>query len=103
MKLAFILDRIATKESVAVTQDELGKRLWELSQRWKKDPAEVRKTFDAQGLWPSVISNIRQEKMIAWLLAAAVIEEAAIPADPQPISAATSQQGQRSQRVTGKK
>ncbi|MBI3996878.1 MAG: hypothetical protein HY352_04395 [Candidatus Omnitrophica bacterium] len=102
VKLAFILDRIATKESVTVTQDELVKRLWDLSQRWKKDPAEVRKMFDAQGLWPSVISNIRQEKTMAWLLAAAVIEEASIPADPQPTSA-IGQQGQRSQHITGKK
>lgn len=79
VKLAFILDRIATKESVTVTQDELVKRLWELSQRWKKDPAEVRKMFDAQGLWPSVISNIRQEKTMAWLLAAAMVTDAPAP------------------------
>jgi len=73
VKLAFILDRIAAQESVAVTQDELVQRLWQLAQRWKKDPAQVRQFFDAQGLWPSVVSAIRQEKTIAVLLSAAEI------------------------------
>ena len=74
VKLGFILDRIAEQESVTVTQDELVKRLWQLSQRWKKDPVEVRKLFDAQGLWPSVVSSIRQEKTMTLLLSAAQIK-----------------------------
>ena len=74
VKLGFILDRIADAESVAVTQDELVGRLWQLSQRWKKDPAQVRKIFDAEGLWPSVVSAVRQEKTIQLLLSAAVID-----------------------------
>jgi FKBP-type peptidyl-prolyl cis-trans isomerase (trigger factor) len=74
VKLMFLLDRIAAAESVNVTQDELVGRLWQLSQRWKKDPAEVRKIFDAQGLWPSVVSTLRQEKTMTWLLSAAVID-----------------------------
>ena len=73
VRLAFVLERIAAKESVAVTEDELVGRLWQLSQRWKKDPAEVRKIFDAQGLWSSVVSALRQEKTIALLLSAASI------------------------------
>ena len=77
VKLSFILNRIAEHESLQATQDELVKRLWQLSQRWKKDPAEVRKLFDAQGLWPSVVSSIRQEKTIAFLLSAAQITEGA--------------------------
>lgn len=80
VKLGFILDRIAGKESVAVTQDEIVARLWRVAQRWKKDPAEVRKIFDAQGLWPSVVSSIRHEKITAWLLGAAVITNGAAAA-----------------------
>lgn len=76
VKLGFIFERIADAESVTVTQDEIVGRLWELSQRWKKDPAEVRRYFDAQGLWPSVISTIRQEKTVALILAAASINGA---------------------------
>ena len=71
VKLGFILDRIADAETVTVTQDEIVKRLWELARRWKKDPADVRKIFDAQELWPSVVSAIRQEKTTALLMAAA--------------------------------
>ena len=77
VKLGFILDRIAQQESISVTQDELVKRLWQLAQRWKKDPAEVRALFDAQGLWPSVVSAIRQEKTIAWLESAAAVTPSA--------------------------
>lgn len=83
VKLLFILDRIAAAESVTVSQDELVGRLWQLSQRWKKDPAEVRKIFDAQGLWPSVVSTIRQEKTVNWLLSAATIDNGT-PVTHQP-------------------
>jgi FKBP-type peptidyl-prolyl cis-trans isomerase (trigger factor) len=76
VKLGFILDRIADQESVSVTQDELVGKLWQFARRWKKDPAEVRQTFDAQGLWPSVASSLRQEKTVAWLLSVAAIEDA---------------------------
>jgi len=73
VKLGFILDRIATQEAVDVTQQELVGRLWDLARRWQKDPAEVRQLLDAQGLWPSVVSTIRQEKTVALLLSAAKI------------------------------
>ncbi|PIQ84352.1 MAG: hypothetical protein COV75_02665 [Candidatus Omnitrophica bacterium CG11_big_fil_rev_8_21_14_0_20_63_9] len=82
VKLGFLLDRIAEQESISVTQDELVARLWQLSQRWKKDPAEVRKFFDSHDLWPSVVSTIRQEKTITWLLSAASIEDGAAVAAP---------------------
>jgi trigger factor len=62
VKLGFILERVAEQERVTVTQDELVGRLWQLAQRWGKDPAEVRRIFDAQGLWPSVVSTLRQAK-----------------------------------------
>ena len=74
VKLTFILDRIAAQEAVTVTQDELVGRMWQLAQRSKKDPAEMRKLFDERGLWPSVVSAIRQEKTVALLLAAASIQ-----------------------------
>jgi trigger factor len=103
VKLSFILDRIADEEKIRVAQDELVKRLWELSRRWKKDPAEVRKLFDAEELWPSVVSSIRQEKTIAMLLKHAAIkgeappEPAARPAPPsqqrQPVPTPLSKQG----------
>ncbi len=74
VKLAFILERIAEKETLAVTQDEAIDRLWKLAQRSGKDPAELRRVFDAKGLWPSVLSSIRQEKTMAFLLSVAQIE-----------------------------
>lgn len=79
VKLRFILERIADQESATVTQDEVVAKLWQLAQRWKKDPAEVRKFFDAQGLWPSVVSTIQQEKTMARLMQSAQIS------DPAPV------------------
>ena len=74
VKLGFILDRIATQESITVGEPELVSRVWDLSRRWRKDPAEVRKVLDAKGLWPSVFSTIRQEKTLVFIKAAAKIE-----------------------------
>ncbi len=74
VKLGFILERIAEAESIAVTQDEVVGRLWELSRQWRKDPAEVRKLLDERGLWPSIISAIRQEKTMARLMSLAAID-----------------------------
>ena len=74
VKLAFILDRIAEQETVSVSQGELVERLWRLSQRWKKDPAQVRAIFDKEQLWPSVVSSIRQEKTMRLLMDAAAID-----------------------------
>ena len=73
VKLSFILDRIAEQEGVTITQDELVGRLWQLAQRWKKDPTEVRKIFDERGLWPSVVSTLRQEKTMALVRSAAAV------------------------------
>ena len=80
VKLAFILEHIAEREHLQVTQDELVERLWTLSQRWKKDPVEVRRLLDERGLWPSVVSSIRQEKTVKFLLDAARVTEPDAPA-----------------------
>ncbi|MBI4353827.1 MAG: hypothetical protein HY595_01180 [Candidatus Omnitrophica bacterium] len=74
VKLAFIVDRIAEKERLSVTQDEMMDRLWKLATRMGKDPTEVRRLLDAKGLWPSIVSSILQEKTIAWLLSVATVE-----------------------------
>lgn len=76
VKLSFILDRIAEREHATVTQDELVERLWKLARRWGKDPVEVRKLLDAQGLWPSIVASIRQDKAMSRLLDAAKIADA---------------------------
>ncbi len=78
VKLSFILDRVADQEELSVTQDEIVERLWKLARRSGKDPSEVRRLLDAQGLWPSVLSSIRQEKTINFLLGVAHVDE------PQP-------------------
>lgn len=75
VKLAFILDRIAEQEQLSITQDEVVEQLWKLAKRWGKDPVDVRKALDAQGLWPSVLSSIRQDKTMRLLLEAAHVEE----------------------------
>ena len=75
VKLAFILDRIAGQEHLSVTQDEVVERLWTLSKQWGKDPVEVRRVLDAQGLWPSVLSSLRQDNTMKFLLSVSHNEE----------------------------
>ncbi len=75
VKLAFVVDRIAQKEHLSVTQDEVVDRLWKLATRLGKDPAEVRRLLDAKGLWPSILSSILQDKTMKWLLSVATIDE----------------------------
>lgn len=75
VKLAFIVDRIAQKEHLSVTQDEVVDRLWKLATRVGKDPAEVRRLLDAKGLWPSILSSILQDKTMKFLMDSAKIEE----------------------------
>lgn len=74
VKLAFVLERIAQAERLSVTQDEVVDRLWKLSQRLGKDPTEVRRTLDAKGLWPSILSSILHDKTMKFLMDAAKIE-----------------------------
>ena len=73
VKLTFLLERIAKAEQVSVIQDEVVQRLWALSKRMGKDPAEVRRLFDAKGLWPSLVSSILQEKTMKVLRDAAEV------------------------------
>lgn len=68
VRLGFILDRIAEKEEITVSSAELMEHLWTLARRWRKDPSETRKILDAQGLWPSVVSTIRREKTVEFLM-----------------------------------
>jgi FKBP-type peptidyl-prolyl cis-trans isomerase (trigger factor) len=75
VKLDFMLDRIAEQETITVSPDEVLARLWELGRRWQMDPAAVRRVLDDKGLWPAVVSAIRRDKTVAWLLAAAVVQD----------------------------
>jgi len=75
VKLGFILERIAEQEQLSLTQDEVVDRLWKLAKRYGKDPAEMRRLLDAQGLWPSVLSSLRQEKTLQHLRSLAQIDE----------------------------
>lgn len=81
VRLSFILDRVAAQEAITVTQDELVKRLWQLARQWGKDPAQVRHVLDERGLWPSIVSTLRQEKTMAWLIGAAAITNGATPTE----------------------
>ena len=47
--------------------------LLKLVQRERSGSEELRKIFDRQGLWPSVVSSIRQEKTMAWLVASSTV------------------------------
>ena len=89
VRLGFLLERIAQQESISVSQSDLMERLWQLAQRWKKEPTEVKKLLDAKGLWPSVLSTLLQEKTMAFLMNAAVLESEASTVSQQPSAPAS--------------
>lgn len=76
VKIRFLLDRIAEAEHLAVAQEELVRQLWSLSRRTRQDPAALRKQLDAQDGWEALAAEVRYEKTVDFLLAAAKIEGA---------------------------
>ncbi len=74
VKFNFIIQQIALKEKIEVTQDELVGQVWQLSQQWRKDPAEVQKIIEKDKMWPTIYSNLRHQKTIQFLLEKAKYE-----------------------------
>lgn len=75
VKFNFIIGQVAAQEKIEVTQDELIGQLWQLSQQWKKDPAEVQKIIEKEQMWPKIYSNIRHQKTLKFLLDGATGEK----------------------------
>ncbi len=81
LKAAFILDRIADRERLFVTEDELLARIERTAMIFGRPPAEVLEQYAAQGMIDAVRESMRREKARAFLRKKAKITPAAPAAE----------------------
>lgn len=76
IKLFFILEEIAKKENITITEEEVASKLNELAAKWKTDIDKVRAYFDKNNLWGELVAQLKHSKVVGLLLKEAnVIEE----------------------------
>ncbi len=77
LKSQLILDEIAKRERVFVTQPEIEARIEEIARRNKKWPHEVKEHFESHGMMPSLRAEMRERKVRRLLLAQAKVTDSA--------------------------
>jgi len=80
-KLFFIIEKIADQEKIFVTEDELDQRIQAIALNYRRRPAEVRAELEETGRLDSLRRQMREEKVIDFLIQKAHILE---PAQSQP-------------------
>ena len=75
VKSSFILEEIAEQENIQVEQKDLDRRIAEIAQRSGKSEDEIRQYLDRQNLIPGLKAELRERKVIEFLLSEAKVEE----------------------------
>lgn len=75
LKASLILDHIAEKEKVFITENEVEKRIADIARAYNTDTARVRKQLERQGSLSYLRNEMRENKVINLLLKEARIEE----------------------------
>jgi len=75
LKAHFILEHIAGKEKIFVTEDQIEERIGQLAAQAGRWPHEMRAYLEEQGLLPQLRRKMREELVREFLLSKAVIEE----------------------------
>lgn len=70
---AMLLEKIAEKEKVEVTPDEVDEELGKMAEYYRTTADEIRKTFEKQGSIDNVRNNLRTRKVIEALIAKAKV------------------------------
>lgn len=83
LKLNFILDKVAEQLDVSVTDEEVNTAIAQMARRYNRRFDRVRDELQQRGLLADVAEQIRQDKVVAQLLADANIEETAAEEGPQ--------------------
>jgi trigger factor len=87
-----LLEAIADKENVVVTDDELGKHIEQTAKGRNMAPAKLRAEWQRDGRLDSVTYSLRQDKVLAFLVSNAQITEVEklsqpgtpVPEGPEP-------------------
>jgi trigger factor len=68
VKSTLVLDEIGRRESIAATDEDLEAEIAKFAERAGRTPAAVRARLEKEGALPRLLSGIRREKTLAWLL-----------------------------------
>ncbi|MBI4232348.1 trigger factor [Candidatus Peregrinibacteria bacterium] len=74
IKAGFVLEAVAKKERIFVTEDEIETRISQIAAGMGKWPHEVKQYFAQRNLMPQLRRDMREEKTRAFLLENAIIE-----------------------------
>ena len=77
MKLEFILGEIAEQQEIEVADEEVNARVAMMAQQYNRRPERVRQELEADGSIEAVVSSLREEKTLEFLLDQAEIVEVA--------------------------
>lgn len=75
LKAHFILEHLAQKEKIFVTEDQVEERVGQLATQYGKWPHEMRSYLEERGLLTQLRRSMREELVKEYLLSKAVIEE----------------------------
>jgi trigger factor len=75
LKAHFILEHLATKEKIFVTEDQVEERVGQMAAQYGKWPHEMKAYLEEQGLLSQLRRSMREELVKEYLLSKAVIEE----------------------------
>jgi trigger factor len=72
---AMLLEKVAEKEKVEVTQDEIDDELGKMAEYYRTTADEIRKTFEKQGSLDNIKNNLRTRKAIEALISKAKVKD----------------------------
>ena len=72
---AMLLEKVAEKEKVEVTQDEIDDELGKMAEYYRTTADEIRKTFEKQGSLDNIKNNLRTRKAIEALISNAKVTD----------------------------
>jgi trigger factor len=75
LKAHFILEHLAQKEKIFVTEDQVEERVGQIASQYGKWPHEMKAYLEEQGLLAQLRRSMREELVREFLLSKAVIEE----------------------------
>lgn len=76
LKIFFVLDRIAEKEKIFVTEDEVESRVAAMAGSYNLTPQRMRAQIEQEGSLSELRDGLRENKVVDFLLKSAKIEEA---------------------------
>lgn len=84
LKLFFILSKIAQKENISATPEDIEMKIAELAARYRTTAAKMRERLKSEEMLPQIALQIREEKTISHILSKSEITEAAAPKKKKP-------------------